>query len=72
LRTFANWETSDIGVPFEPIKGVTETAAEIVRFCAPLCVRSVCKKERNFALSFVDTRLQPIPVEVGYSQLWVM
>jgi hypothetical protein len=58
-----------MGVPSEPTKGVVDTAAEMVRFCAPLWARSVFKKERKFALSFGDTRLQPIPFLVGYSQL---
>ncbi len=54
-RTFANPETSDMGLPSEPRKGVSDTAADKIRFGAML--RSVCKNESKLALSFGDTTL---------------
>ena len=58
-----------MGVPLGPAKGVMDTAAEMIKFCAPFWLRSVCKKVRKLALSFVDMVLQPIPCLLGYSQL---
>ena len=58
-----------MGVPLGPAKGVMDTAAEMIKFCAPFWLRSVCKKVRKLALSFADMVLQPIPCLLGYSQL---
>ena len=58
-----------MGVPLGPAKGVMDTAAEMIKSCAPFWLRSVCKKVRKLALSFVDMVLQPIPCLLGYSQL---
>ena len=58
-----------MGLPSGPTNGTMDTAAEIIKSCAPVCLRSVCKKERKLALSFADIRLQPIPCLLGYSQL---
>lgn len=57
-----------MGLPSELTKGVIDTAAEMIKFCAPSWLRSICRKERKLALSFTDTKLQPVPCLLG-SQL---
>ena len=56
-------------LPSELTKGMMDAAAEMIKFCAPSWLRSICRKERKLALSFTDRRLsQSVPCLLG-SQL---
>jgi hypothetical protein len=57
-----------MGLPSGPRKGVNETAAEKIILFAPFWLRSVCRKERKFALSSSEKVLLS-PDLLGHSQL---
>ena len=67
-RTLAKPETSDMGLPSVPAKGVMPAAAVRVKLL-PTAERRDWRKERKFAVSLAETALQPMPLLLGYSHL---
>ncbi len=67
--TFANSDTSDMGWPSAPTKGVKVTAAEIFRPLPTLVAFSCCSIAKKFAESSGETWFAVLPCFPGYSQL---